>query len=149
MIKPARPAIVSFYVDADVLGLAKVLAGIRPDVTYPGDAGGAVKGGRVRAACPITDTWTPDSVWIPECARRRWLIITRDRHIQEHRAEVHAVRANGARMVVLGGDEARDTFHQLEVIMCQWRKIEALVGQDGPFIYVATRTALRKVSLDD
>lgn len=34
----------NFYVDADILGLGKVLAGIRPDVTYPGDPGGRVKG---------------------------------------------------------------------------------------------------------
>jgi hypothetical protein len=31
-------------VDADVLGLGKILAAIRTDVTYPGDPGGKVKG---------------------------------------------------------------------------------------------------------
>ncbi len=45
MSKPARPAIVRFYVDADVLGLAKELVRIRGDVTYPGDPGGPVKVG--------------------------------------------------------------------------------------------------------
>jgi hypothetical protein len=30
-----RPARVRFYFDADVLGLAKVIAALRPDVTYP------------------------------------------------------------------------------------------------------------------
>lgn len=34
------PAVVRFYVDADVLGLAKVLVQLRNDVTYPGDPGG-------------------------------------------------------------------------------------------------------------
>jgi hypothetical protein len=48
MNRPAKPALVQFYVDADVLGLAKILAQIRSDVTYPGDPGGRVKGGRVR-----------------------------------------------------------------------------------------------------
>ena len=28
-----------FYVDADLLGLGHVLAGLRPDTTYPGDPG--------------------------------------------------------------------------------------------------------------
>src|SRR5712691_1789865 len=56
MSKPARPATVRFYVDADVLGLAKVLAGLRTDVTYPGDPGGPVKGGRVRPACPVAES---------------------------------------------------------------------------------------------
>jgi hypothetical protein len=145
MIKPARPATVRFYLDADVLGLARELVRLRGDVTYPGDPGGPVKGGRHRPPCPITKTDSPDAHWIPETASRRWLIVTRDRHIQEHRAEIDAVRTSGARMVVLGGDEARDTFHQLEVFMCQWRKIEALLGEDGPFIYVATRTAMRRI----
>jgi hypothetical protein len=32
-----RPAQVRFYVDADLLGLAKILCAIRSDFTYPGD----------------------------------------------------------------------------------------------------------------
>ena len=31
---------VRFYIDADLLGVAKILAGVRSDVTYPGDPGG-------------------------------------------------------------------------------------------------------------
>ena len=147
MSKPPRPATVRFYVDADVLGLAKELVRIRGDVTYPGDPGGPVKGGRQRPPCPITSADTPDVRWIPETAQQHWLIITRDRHIQEHRAEIDAIRRSGARMVVLGGDEALDTFHQLEVLMCQWRKIEALLAEPGPFIYVATRTTMRQVEI--
>lgn len=37
-----KAAEVRFYVDADLLGLARVLAGLRPDVTYPGDPGAVV-----------------------------------------------------------------------------------------------------------
>ena len=47
-----RAANVRFYVDADVLGLAKVLVQLRPDVTYPGDPGGVIHKRR-RDACPI------------------------------------------------------------------------------------------------
>ena len=68
MSKPTRLAVVRFYVDADVLGLA--LARIRGEVTYPGDPGGPVKGGRHRPPCPITTTATPDTEWIQEVARR-------------------------------------------------------------------------------
>lgn len=77
-----------------------------------------MKGGRVRAACTITDPSTLDEVWIPETARQEWLIITRDRHIQDHRAEIEAVRSSGARMVNLAADDATDRFAQMEVIMC-------------------------------
>jgi hypothetical protein len=147
MTMPAKPVTVNFYVDADVLGLAKVLASIRPDVTYPGDLGGQVKGGRTRPPCVVTDTSTPDSVWIPETARQGWLIITRDRHIQEHRAEIQAVRLSGARMVTLSGRDAVDTFHQLESLMCQWRKIEQLLSIPGPFIVAVTRASFSKIPI--
>jgi hypothetical protein len=35
----SRAAQVRIYVDADILGLGKVLASLRSDVTYPGDPG--------------------------------------------------------------------------------------------------------------
>ena len=38
--RPIKPALVRFYFDADVLGLAKVIDKLRADITYPGDAGG-------------------------------------------------------------------------------------------------------------
>lgn len=147
MSRPAKPAMVHYYVDADVLGLARILARVRTDVTYPGDPGGLVKGRRLRAPCAITRVDTDDAVWIPETARQGWLIITRDRHIQDHRAEIEAVRSSGARMVNLASDDAIDTFAQLEVLMCQWRRIVALREEEGPFIYVVTRTALREFPL--
>jgi hypothetical protein len=122
-----RPATVRSYVDADVLGLAKVMAALRPDVTYPGDPGGTLHK-RMRSACPVTSARTDDSVWIPETARQGWLVITRDSAIQHHRAEIEAVRVSGARMVAPAGKEARGTWEQLEVLMCQWRAIERLLA---------------------
>lgn len=147
MSRPAKPAKVNYYLDADVLGLAKLLAQVRPDVTYPGDPGGPVKGARWRSPCVITDAATPDTVWIPETARRGWLIVTRDRHIQEHRAEIAAVREAGARMVTLVSADAADTFHQMEVLMCQWRRIEPLCERPGPFIVAVSRTSFKEVPL--
>jgi hypothetical protein len=142
-----KPATIRFYCDADILGLAKVLAGLRSDVTYPGDPGGTVHK-RTRPACPIADPSTEDEIWIPEVTRRAWLIITRDSRIQEHRAEIAAVRSHGARMIALAGRDAGGKWDQLEVLMCQWRAIERRLTEPGPFIYNATRTSLRRVPLD-
>ena len=97
--------------------------------------------------CPITDAATPDHVWIPETARQGWLIITRDRHIQEHRAEIAAVKSSGARMVTLAGAEAVNTFSQLEALMCNWRQVLKLVARPGPFIFIATRTTMRELPI--
>ena len=143
-----KPAVVRFYFDADVLGLAHVVAGLRPDATYPGDPGGVVLR-HLRRPCPVTDPATKDSVWIPTVARHGWLIITRDSKIQEHRAEINAVRQHDARMVALGGRDARGTFDQLEVLMSQWRAVERCVALPGPFVYVVTRTVFRAVDLGD
>jgi hypothetical protein len=142
----ARPAEVRYYVDADVLGLAKILVQVRNDVTYPGDPGGVLHK-RARPPCVITSPTVLDPDWIPEVTRHGWLIITRDSRIADNHAEIHAVRAAGARMVTLAGKEAIGTWNQLEVLMCRWRDIEALIDQPGPFIYSATRTRLREVPL--
>jgi PIN like domain len=140
MIRSAKPAHVLYYFDADVLGLAKIMVQLRRDSTYPGDPGGPVRGRRVRPACSVTDPETDDEVWIPETARHGWLIITRDRHIQDNRREIEAVRDNGARMITLAGAEATTTFDQMEVLMSNWRAIEDKLEEAGPFIYTATRT---------
>ncbi len=141
-----KPAVVRFYLDADILGLAKILAGLRPDVTYPSDPGGMVHK-RVRPPCTVSDRAALDTVWIPECARQDWLIVTRDSRIQSHTRELEAVRSNGARMVAPAGADARSTWSQLELFMCQWRRIERCLEQRGPFIYSVIRTTFNAVAL--
>ena len=100
---------------------------------------------RRRPPCPIASAATPDTEWIPIVAEAGWLIVTRDSRIQDHRAEVAAVRDNNAKMVALSGRDATGTWNQLEVVFSQWRAIEPLADRDGPFIYAATRSGLRSV----
>jgi hypothetical protein len=145
--KIPRPAVVRFYIDADMLGLAKVLALLRPDITYPGDPG-AVIHRRRRPPCPITSPATPDTDWIPRVAAQDWLIITRDRHIQDHPAEIAAVRDHDARLIAFAGRDSGGTWEQLEVFMIQWRRIQSAADQSGPFIYTVTRTTFHPVPLD-
>ena len=147
MSRGSKPAVVRFYFDADVLGVAKVLAALRSDITYPSDPGDVIHKRR-RPACPIADAATPDTEWLPEVAQRGWLIVTRDSRIQEHHAEIEAVRVNGARMIALAGKEAIGIWAQLEVLMRQWRAIEGHLDDPGPFIFTATRSRLRRVPLD-
>lgn len=143
---PPRPADVRFYFDEDVLGLAKVVGALRPEVTYPGDPG-AVIFRRERPPCPIA-AGAKDPQWIPAVAQQGWVIVTRDSNIQRRRAEVAAVRDNGARMVAIAGPDARGTWEQLEVLMVNWRRIVAWADEPGPFIYSVTRTgAPRQIDL--
>lgn len=148
MGKGPRPAAVRFYVDADMLGLGKLLAGLRSDFTHPGDPGDEIKR-RFRPACPITKAATLDPDWIPVVAKEGWLIITRDAAIQENLAELEAVRSNNARMVNFSGDDARDTWSQLQLFMRYWPRIEQAATETGPFIYQATlASGLRPLDLD-
>lgn len=147
MTNRPKPALVRYYVDVGLPGVPKILVQLRGDVTYPGDPGGAVKGGRMRAPRTITGPATLDAAWIPETARQEWLTITRGRRIQEHRAEIEAVRPSGAGMVNLAADDATDRFAQMEVIMCQWRRISALLDEKGPFTYAVTGTSMRALEL--
>ena len=142
-----RAAQVRIYLDADMLGLGKILAGLRNDVTYPGDPG-AVIHKRQRAPCPITSPDVLDTDWIPQVAARGWLIITRDSMIIQNRNEIAAVRENKAKMVALNQRDAQTKWGQLEVFMTQWRRIEALISEPGPFIWRVSRTAITPIALD-
>ncbi len=122
------------------------MAGLRNDVTYPGDPGALIHN-KLRPPCVITTPETDDSDWIPVVASRGWLIITRDRRIQDHRLEVAAVMDNSAKLVALSSAEAGNKWAQLEVVMSRWREIDALVELPGPFIYTATRSTLDEVDL--
>ena len=125
-----RAAKVRFYIDADIRRLGIVLAGLRYDVTYPGDPGALIHK-RQRQPCPITATDILDEEWITEAARRGWLIATRDSRIGENRGEMAAVRDDGAKMVALNQKDAATKWGQLEVFMTRWRGIEALT-RAGP-----------------
>lgn len=98
MVRPAR---VRFYIDADLLGLAKLLCSIRSDFTYPGDPGATIKR-RERPPCVISTPEAKDPDWIPRVAAEGWLVVTRDRRIQQRLGEINAVRDHGAKMINLG-----------------------------------------------
>lgn len=132
MTRSAKPATVRFYFDADLLGVAKVIAVLRNDCTYPGDPGAVIKK-RARPPCVIADRSAPDTEWIPTVSGLGWLITTRDSRIKHRLAELEAVVDSGARMVALSGHEAGTVWEQLEVLLSRWRAIEELLAQPGPF----------------
>ncbi len=141
-----KPATVRYYFDADILGLGKVVAALRPDATYPGDPG-AVVHKRKRAPCAIASTDIDDVEWMACVAADGMIAISRDSKILRHVAEIDAVTESGLRLVVLVSADARTVWAQLEVLMCQWRGIERLNKVPGPFVYRASRTRLQPVPL--
>lgn len=135
---------VRYYVDADTLGLAKIMVALRWDVTFPGDRGGTVKR-HSRPSCPITSVDIDDDEWIPVVAANDWAIITRDANISRRPAEIAAVQQAGAKMFAISSSEKLDVWRQLEVLMCNWRRVERLREDPGPFILRLTRTAASRL----
>ena len=141
-----RAAQVRFYVDADILGLGKILGSLRNDVTYPGDPGAVLH--KRHGHLPIANPDVLDTDWIPDVAARGWLIVTRDSMIIQNLNEIAAIRENNAKMVALNQRDAQTKWGQLEVFMTQWRRIEALTSELGPFIWRVSRTAMTPIPLD-
>jgi hypothetical protein len=136
-----------WYVDADTLGLAKILIQVRPDVTFPGDNGRRSHPRFGVPPCVITDTATDDDVWIPAVTAAGLAIITRDRHIQERTSEKTAVVAANARMFAITSRDQLNNWGLLEVVVSQWRNLERAAEEPGPYIYSLTRTSLEKIKL--
>lgn len=81
-------------------------------------------------------------------AAQGWVIITRDRHLQHRPAERQAIIGQKARFVRLDGRHELSKWDQLEIVICQWRRIEEELRQPGPWLFVASRTGLQRQALD-
>ena len=139
-----READVRFYFDADILGVAHVVAKLRNDSTYPGDPG-AVIDGRKRPSCIVTEPSTPDDVWIPKVAAAGWSIITRDSKIKSRPGERQAVIDSRARLIVIASPGTLTKWDQLRVLLRRWDDIELLSEIPGPFIAALTASRYRWV----
>jgi PIN like domain len=137
---------IRFYVDADLIGLGKLLVQVRTDVTHAGDPGGIGIDKKERPPSPV-QPGALDVDWIPIVAANRWIVITRDRHMRSRPAEERLIREASARHVRIEGSPIQRKLRkwdQLGILVGQWRGIERLVDEPGPWIYVASRTRLRK-----
>jgi len=137
---------IRYYVDADLLGIAKILTPIRSDMTYPGDPGGLGRDGLPRDPCPI-HPGAKDPDWLPLVAQQGWIVISRDRRQRSKPAERAAITEHSARVVTLDAKRQLSKWDELEILFCQWRAIEALTSAPGPWLYIASRTTLRAFDL--
>lgn len=93
---------------------------------------------------------TLDEDWLPVAGANGWLVISRDRQIQESLSELSAVREHGVKMVCLTGESSRNKWNQLEAVMTYWPKLEWLSAQDGPLVYKLSKpSGLRPVDIDE
>jgi uncharacterized protein with PIN domain len=135
---------IRFYVDADLIGLAKILQQVRTDVTYPGDPGGTAIDGLRRDPCSLRPD-TPEPEWIPHVAAQAWPVITRDRHMQHRPAEKAMIHTHEARHFHLDAKRQLDRWGQLEIVVSRCETSKRVAELPGPWIYMVTRSGqLRK-----
>jgi len=88
-----------------------------------------------------------DEVWLPEVARRNWVILTRDKRIRRRPIEKQALVASGAKTFVLtsGNLRGRD---MAEILVAQINRIERLAQKtDPPFVAALTRSGVKLLRL--
>lgn len=133
-----------WYVDADTLGLGRILAVARTDVTYCGDDGRRPKGLDLPPS-PIQDTATADDVWIPTVTQAGMSIITRDKKLLSRPWELDAIAASRARVFTILVEDDPSNWGLLEAVACQWRLMQSAADLPGPFVYGVTRTTCHQI----
>ena len=79
--------------------------------------------------------------------RRVGYAITRDRHLNSRPAEKEAIIRHRARVIRLDARHQLNKWLELETVVCQWRRSEELLESDGPWVDLASRTAVTRLKL--
>jgi hypothetical protein len=77
-----------------------------------------------------------------------WAIITRDKRMAGRPRRKALIRDHGVRMFAIANTESLDNWALLEIVMTRWRDIERESAKPGPFVFLMTRTAFRRLELD-
>ncbi len=81
----------------------------------------------------------PDIEWIPEVARRNWVLITKDQHIRRNPLEREAYRAAKLRgFVATGKDMNAQELGDL-LVRCLPGMVRRTAGKLGPSLYAISR----------
>jgi hypothetical protein len=128
-----------YFTDENTLGLGKLLrrAG-RDDVLYPGHE-------------DLVDVplGTPDLDWMPVIARRRLIVVTRDRRIRTRPAELRSYWQHGIRSVWIGAKQDLGPRQQVELFLRHEQRLQRGITKrgPGPWALAMTPTGVRPLAL--
>jgi hypothetical protein len=118
---PARPRAV-YFADENALGLAKLLRRSgREDVLYPGNED-----------LPEVPLGTPDLDWMKVVARRKLIVLTRDRRIRSRPAELKQYHELGIRSVWIGAKQDLSAQAQVEIFLKHEARLQREITKRGP-----------------
>ena len=84
----------------------------------------------------------PDTQWIPEVGRRRWVLITKDQNIRRNPLERHAYEAAQLRgFVVTGKDMSGPELAEL-LVRCLPGMARRVLGRRGPMLFSISRSGV-------
>ncbi|MCK9248127.1 MAG: hypothetical protein M0P31_04020 [Solirubrobacteraceae bacterium] len=136
---PAERDSLRFYVDESALGIGRTLVAARKDVIHVGHD-------LSKHVCP---PGVPDTVWIPEIARRGLVVIARDQKIRSRPAELLALREAGLRVFWIAGKRDMNTWEWLTRLVRNWDEIERIVSRrpEGPWFYAINERTVTEIRL--
>ena len=76
-----------------------------------------------------------DEVWLGECGRQGWIVLTRDKHIRHRRLEREALMANGVAAFALTGGEATAGEVAETIVPLIQKFVNMAVSEPRPFLY--------------
>lgn len=87
---------------------------------------------------------TIDAEWLPLVGQRRWVVLTKDRHVRRRPLELEAILSSGARAFVLTCGDLQGP-EQATLLVRALPKIRRICRQRGAFIATITRSALVRI----
>jgi len=135
----ARVFTPEYFADENTLGFAKLMrrAG-RTDVRHPG-----------LASLPDVPLGTTDLDWMPIIGARRWILISRERHIRSRPADLAAFREHGICSVWIGAKRDLSPQDQVDLFLrYEDRLIREIIKRGpGPWALAMSPSGLRPLGL--
>lgn len=90
-------------------------------------------GFKVVCHVPTFDKEEVDDVWIRECARRDWVILTCDKNIENDPINCQAVIESKARIFFLDEGSVKAVFWAAAIIVSRLRLFQVILNNKGPY----------------
>lgn len=92
-------------------------------------------GARVEHAGVAFPRGIPDEEWLAACGERRWVVLTRDKHIRTRTIEREALQAHGVGAFAFTGGQATGS-ETADVVMRLLPKMANIaISEPKPFLY--------------
>ena len=76
-----------------------------------------------------------DDVWLDECGKQGWIVLTRDKHIRRRRLEREALKASGVAAFALTSGEATAKEVADTIVPLVQKFVNMSVSEPQPFLY--------------